>query len=75
MNDIQNKSFEELVQSAREIIEHLGQSDVNLKEALELYKKGVATLQQAQEMLESAKLEFEEIQRQSYDDTTQRQEQ
>ncbi|HIV48654.1 exodeoxyribonuclease VII small subunit [uncultured Helicobacter sp.] len=55
------KSFEELVENAKDIITRLGQSDINLKEGLELYKSGVETLKKAQEMLESAKLEFEEI--------------
>ncbi|WP_394954768.1 exodeoxyribonuclease VII small subunit [uncultured Helicobacter sp.] len=58
------KSFEELVEQARDIIAKLGQSDITLKEGVNLYKSGVATLQQAQAMLESAKLELEEIQRQ-----------
>lgn len=64
MSDTQEsgtKSFEELVENAKDIITKLGQSDINLKEGLELYKNGVETLKKAQEMLESAKLELEEI--------------
>ncbi|MCI7711134.1 exodeoxyribonuclease VII small subunit [Helicobacter sp. TUL] len=72
MQDVENQSFEELIENAKNIIARLGQSDVNLKEGVELYKNGMATLQKAQEMLESAKLEFEEIQKQSYDENTTR---
>ena len=64
MSDTQEsgtKSFEELIENAKDIITKLGQSDINLKEGLELYKNGVETLKKAQEMLESAKLELEEI--------------
>lgn len=64
MSDTQEsgtKSFEELVENAKDIITRLGQGDINLKEGLELYKNGVETLKKAQEMLESAKLELEEI--------------
>lgn len=64
MSDTQEsgtKSFEELIENAKDIITKLGQSDINLKEGLELYKSGVETLKKAQEMLESAKLELEEI--------------
>ena len=64
MSDTQEsgtKSCEELIENAKDIITKLGQSDINLKEGLELYKNGVETLKKAQEMLESAKLELEEI--------------
>ena len=64
MSDTQEsgtKSFEELIENAKDIITKLGQSDINLKEGLELYKNGVETIKKAQEMLESAKLELEEI--------------
>ena len=70
MQDVENQSFEELIENAKNIIARFGQIDVNLKEVVELYKNGMATLQKAQEMLESAKLEFEEIQKQSYDENT-----
>ena len=48
----EQKDFETLIAQAK---------DIGLKDSLHLFKEGTEILKQAQDMLESAKLEFEEI--------------
>ncbi len=55
------ESFEEKIQKTKEILSKLNASDLNLKDGLMLYKDGIKTLQEAQEMLEKAQIEYEEI--------------
>ncbi len=55
------KDFETLIAQAKEIVAKLNANDIGLKDSLHLFKEGTEILKQAQDMLESAKLEFEEI--------------
>jgi len=58
-----NKSFEDRLKDAKELIEKLMSQDITLEESVELYKKGLATINEAQKMLEEAKLKVEQIEK------------
>lgn len=53
--------FEDKIKQTKEILQKLNTQDLNLKESLELYKQGMQELKNAQDLLEKAKLEYEEI--------------
>lgn len=55
------KSFEEKIECIKEILTKLNANDLNLKDGVSLYKEGLKKLNEAQEMLEKAQLEYEEI--------------
>lgn len=55
------KSFEERIKNAKEILEKLNNPELPLDEGLKLYKDGMKELNLATKMLEDAKLEFETI--------------
>ncbi|MGX2985047.1 exodeoxyribonuclease VII small subunit [Helicobacter sp. 23-1048] len=57
----EQKDFETLIAQAKEVVAKLNANDIGLKDSLLLFKEGTEILKQAQDMLESAKLEFEEI--------------
>ena len=56
-----SQKFELKVNKAKDILDKLMTKDIELDEALKLYKDGMKQLNQAQEMLDSAKLEFEQL--------------
>ena len=58
-----NISFEDRLKDAKELIEKLMSQDITLEESVELYKKGLATINEAQKMLEEAKLKVEQIEK------------
>lgn len=53
--------FEDRIKQTKEILQKLNTQDLSLKESLELYKQGMQELKNAQDLLEKAKLEYEEI--------------
>ncbi|WP_233709973.1 MULTISPECIES: exodeoxyribonuclease VII small subunit [unclassified Helicobacter] len=55
------ESFEQKIESVKDILAKLGSENLNLKEGVELYKDGLKKLKEAQEMLENAQIEYEEI--------------
>ncbi|WP_181882562.1 MULTISPECIES: exodeoxyribonuclease VII small subunit [unclassified Helicobacter] len=61
-NSADSQSFEELLESTREVLNQLNSQDISLKDSLALYKQGATMLFQAQKLLESAKLEYETLQ-------------
>ncbi len=54
------KSFEDRLESAKEILDRLQKSDISLQEAIKLYKKGKEELQEALKMLEEAQIQISE---------------
>ena len=56
-----SKKFEQKVNKAKEILDKLVSKEVSLEEALQLYKDGINHLNEAQEMLDTSKLEFENL--------------
>lgn len=59
MNEKQDISFEEHIEKIKLILEKLNQQDLNLKEGLTFYKEGMKELQNAQKLLENAKIEYQ----------------
>ena len=60
----QNKEpedIEELLEKARLILTKLNSQEITLKESLALYEKGMQSLKSAQEVLEQAKLRYQEF--------------
>ncbi|STP12734.1 exodeoxyribonuclease VII small subunit [Helicobacter mustelae] len=58
---VEQRDFEQRVERIKEILASLSDADLSLKEGLSLYKEGIKELQEAQEMLEIAKMEYEAI--------------
>ena len=57
----ENLSFEQKIEKIKDILNQLSSQSLNLKEGVALYKEGFKELEQAQELLKKAKLEYEEI--------------
>lgn len=53
--------FEEKIAKTKTILQQLNSQELSLKESLTLYKQGMQELKGAQDLLEKAKLEYEEI--------------
>lgn len=54
------EDFEYLLKNAKSMIEKLNVQEITLKQSLEYYKQGVDSLKAAQEILENAKLTYEQ---------------
>ncbi len=54
-------NFEQKIEKVKEILNQLSSPNLNLKEGVALYKEGFKELEEAQEILKKAKLEYEEI--------------
>ncbi len=53
-------NFEEKIAHAKEILEKLMDPEITLSQSVAYYKEGVKELQEATRLLEAARLEFEE---------------
>lgn len=51
--------FEKLVELSKNALDQLNNQDLPLKESLKIYKQGLQYLNEAQRLLEEAKLEYE----------------
>ncbi len=60
---MQKKTFEEKLSDSRAILEKLMDPEVTLEESVKLYEKGLATIKEAQAMIEEAKLTVETIEK------------
>lgn len=62
-NEIEEKelSFEHKIDSAKVLLEKLSKQDITLSDSMDLYKEGISTIQEAQKLLDEAKLQFEEL--------------
>jgi exodeoxyribonuclease VII small subunit len=56
-----DKSFEDRLKESKDLIEKLMSQDITLEESIALYKQGLDSLNEAQKMLEEAKLKVEQI--------------
>ena len=54
-------SFETKIEEAKRYLDTLIKPEITLSQSVEAYKKGIAELEIAQKLLESAKLEYQEI--------------
>ena len=60
---MQNKTFEDKLTDAKATLEKLMDPDVTLEESVKLYEEGLATIKDAQTMIEAAKLKVETIEK------------
>lgn len=51
--------FEKLVELSKEALDNLNNQNLPLKESMKIYKQGLQYLNEAQKLLEEAKLEYE----------------
>ncbi len=58
---MKEKDFESKIKSAKEILDKLTDPQITLAKSMELYKDGINELNEAQKLLENAKLEFETL--------------
>lgn len=58
---IPQEEFETLIQKAKDVLAKLNSQEISLKESLLLYENGMQSLKQAQEILEHAKLHYQEF--------------
>jgi len=54
-------SFEDKIENAKKLLDILVEPDITLSNSVEVYKKGLEELKEAQKLLDEAKLEFIEI--------------
>ena len=59
-----NKTFEEKLSESKAILEKLMDPEVTLEESVKLYEQGLATIKEAQAMIEEAKLKVAVIEKQ-----------
>lgn len=55
---IEQSNFEEKVTKAKELLEKLSNPQITLSDSIEIYKTGVKELEDAQKLLDEAKLIF-----------------
>lgn len=55
---IEEQSFEQKIEKAKELLEKLSNPQITLSDSLEVYKTGVKELEEAQKLLDEAKLIF-----------------
>lgn len=57
----QDDEFETMLEKAKVVLNKLSSQEVTLKESLALYESGMRYLKDAQEILEQAKLQYQEF--------------
>ena len=57
----ENIHFEDRIAKIKQIIDKLNDTEITLKDGMQLYKDGVDEIKEAQKMLESAKNLYDEI--------------
>lgn len=53
-------SFEEKIENAKQLLEKLSNPEITLSDSVNLYKNGIKEIEEAQKLLEEAKLNFVE---------------
>ena len=56
-----NINFEDKIKSAKELLEKLINPEITMSDSVNIYKNGMKELEEAQKLLEEAKLDFQEI--------------
>jgi len=59
--DQEKVSFENKIEEAKNLLEKLIDPNITLSNSVEIYKNGMKELESAQKLLDEAKLEFEEL--------------
>ena len=60
---MKSKNFEKKIETSKEILEKLMDPEIPLSQSVELYKSGLKELQEANKLLEEAKIELKEYQK------------
>ncbi|WP_281950520.1 exodeoxyribonuclease VII small subunit [Nitrosophilus kaiyonis] len=60
---MKSSDFEKKIEDAKKVLEKLMNPEITLSDSVKLYKEGLKALKEAQEMLEKAKVEIEEIEK------------
>ena len=58
IKDIEQSNFEEKILKAKELLEKLSNPQITLSDSIQVYKTGVKELEDAQKLLDEAKLIF-----------------
>jgi exodeoxyribonuclease VII small subunit len=58
--DVKDINFEDKIKQAKELLDKLIDPEITLQKSVEVYKDGMKELEEAQKLLDDAKLEFEE---------------
>ncbi|MCH5313329.1 MAG: exodeoxyribonuclease VII small subunit [Helicobacter sp.] len=58
---VQEQDFEDLLEKAKLVLNKLNTQEITLKESLALYERGMQSLKSAEEILEQAKLRYQEF--------------
>jgi len=61
MSENQEISFEQKIEEAKKLLEKLIDPEITLSSSVEVYKKGMGELEEAQKLLDEAKLNFQEL--------------
>ena len=56
------KDFEQKIEKSKELLEKLMDPEITLSESMKIYKEGMKELKDADELLQKAKIEFQEFQ-------------
>ena len=56
--ELESLSFEKKIEKAKELLEKLSSADITLSDSLEVYQNGIKELEEAQKLLDEAKLIF-----------------
>ena len=59
--DVKDINFEDKIKQAKELLDKLIDPEITLQKSVEVYKDGMKELEEAQKLLDDAKLEFEEF--------------
>ncbi len=62
---MKSSDFEKKIEKAKEILNSLMNPEITLSESMKKYKEGMKALKEASELLEKAKLEFQELKNES----------
>ena len=60
-NEIEENTFENKIIEAQKLLEKLIDPEITLSNSVEVYKNGMKELENAQKLLDEAKLEFKEL--------------
>ncbi|RXJ63444.1 exodeoxyribonuclease VII small subunit [Halarcobacter anaerophilus] len=63
--EIESLSFEKKIEKAKELLEKLSNPQITLSDSLDVYKEGIKELEEAQKLLDEAKLIFTKEEKES----------
>ena len=61
MSKEEQLSFEDKIDEAKKLLDKLINPEITLSQSVDIYKNGMNQIEQAQKLLDEAKLEFEEL--------------